>query len=896
MKPPRVAAFFLSRCAGRDDSRFVLADLQEEFDARIARQGARAARRWYWMQARRSAGPFLRSRLTRRSSLAPSARRAGLVGQVWEDLRYGGRSLRQHRGFTAVIALTLALGIGANASTFSVVYALFLRPLPYAQPDRLMEVGWKTSLPRVPHGFYAYWSAPRLRLLAQEQRVFSGVAGFARRGATLTGVDQPERVALELVTGNYFSVLGVRTSLGRAFNEADDVPGAERVALLSHDLWVRRFGADAGVIGRTLDLNGVPFAIAGVLPTEFRGQSGQIDVWLPTSAAAILFNRILIDSPVLSWLEVVGRLAPGVSGARAAAGLSAVGRDIALTTGGDRHLFQEVQLVPLDAYKRDPAVARSFVILFAAVGLVLLVACVNIAEFLITRAVARRREIALRLALGATPGRIVRQLLVEHTILAAVGGAGAAVVAIWGTKLLAASSRAIAGRQVGITASQMFDFYTIQLDGAVLAFNFALALATAFLFGLLPAWVAATPDLNGSLSDSAGGRTGTSPRYRLRRGLVVSEIALALVLVTSAGLMTRSLIDLHAIRLGYDATDVITFNVTFSKRPGADREMLRRLAALPGVEAAGGMTDPPFGGFVNETPVAVQPSSGSGADTSRLVGVHYVGGAAFSAIHTPILRGRAFTDADDAHAPRVAIVNATAARALWSNRDPVGQRIHLDVNWPDGQWAEVVGIVGDIRYGQAEDVVEPDVYLPYTQGGFLGWLFVRTPTSLQAQLPAIRHSIRAVDPNIALSNIQPLAAVAADAISRTTYASTLLGCFAAIAMFLAAVGTYGIVSHLVSERRKEIGIRLALGAEAGRIVRLMLREGFPLIGCGVFGGIVAAVGTTNLLKSSLYGVSSTDPATFVVAALVLILVAVAAAYIPARRATRTDPLVVLRSE
>ncbi len=826
----------------------------------------------------------------------PARRRRRPLGGLWRDVRYGARSFRRSPGFTAIVVATLALGIGANTTIFSAVYALLVRPMPYPHAERLAVVGWQTSAPDVTSGFSAFWSSPRLETLERTNRVFSGVAGFAQRYATLTGGAQAERVGLELVTGDYFRTFGVRAALGRPLETSDDREGAAPVVLISHALWLRRFGGDSAVIGRALQLKGHPFTVVGVTAAGFGGQSGQVDLWLPHVAAGTLFSRLMLDSPDIAWMEVVARLAPGVGVPAAEEALRAL--RLAIVAGASPEqlrLMEAPRLVPLAEYKRDPAISRSFLVLFAAVAFVLLVTCLNVAGLLVTRAIRRRREVALRVAIGATPAGIVRQLVVEHVLLALGGGLGAALLSVWGVRLLATTGRAIAGRQFGTTSSQLFDPSVIRLDAGVLAFNFLLALVAAVLFGFGPAWIAARSDVSAVLKEGGGGRTVTGGRSHARRWLAATEMALAIVLVVGAGLMTRSLVDLRAIRLGYDANGVTSFTIPPSDRPAIESELLRRLGTLPGVESVGAATGPPLGGYVNTTPVTVESSGGAPVRVPD-VGVHYADGAFFRTLRVPIVQGRAFTDADGPDAPRVVIVNQAAARRLWPGANPIGQRIHLEANWPRGAWAEVVGVAGDVQYRGVEDVVESDVYLPWRQGGFIATFFVRSTLPPASLVPSIRREVAAVDPDLPVTNIRPLAALGAEATARTRYASLLLVIFAGIATLVAAIGVYGVVAHLVSDRRRELGIRIALGAGRRSVVRLVLREGLRMSLWGAATGIVLAFGTTRVLRSSLYLVSPTDPVTFVLAAALLSAIGLLAAWIPARRATKVDPMTALRSE
>jgi putative ABC transport system permease protein len=825
---------------------------------------------------------------------------------MFQDLRYGARLLLKNPGFTAVAVLTLALGIGANTAIFSVVSAVLLRPLPYPEPERLVKV--YQAAPNPARGSMPMiWSYPRFEVLRGQSRSFAAVAAYTQGSYNLTGTSEPERLRVELVSAAYFPALGIKAIAGRTFTpEEDQAPGERLTALLSHGLWQRRFGGDPQVIGQTLELDHIPFTIAGVLPPGFKGQEGTAEVWVTMMAAPVLRYRRVLANANNYWFQVLARLQPGVTLAQAQAEMRPVSEQIERTHPGPKAMrpsgtTQEVvTLAPLQAAAVDPAFKRVFLLLLAAVGLVLLIACANTANLLLARAVARQKEFALRCALGAGRGRLIRQLLTESALLALGGGALGVLVGYWGLELLK-NFRPSDYATFWTSYARTFAFFTISLDGRVLAFNFALALATGLLCGWLPGLQAARANVQQALKEGAGGSlAGFHPVRRLsaRSLLVVSEIALSLVLLIGAGLMLKSLARLQAVHLGFAPEQVVTMAAPTSQpKPDFYAHLLARVQALPGVEAASVGSTAPLLGHASMTVMDIEgrPAAGEIA-----VGLHSVSPDYFRTLGIPLIKGRVFTERDRAGAPRVALINQAAADNLFPGEEALGKRIKPDIS-PDyetqEELVEIVGIVGNAKYGQLEKAIGPDVYLSFLQPTDAAQtLIVRSSVAPTAIAAAVRREVLALDRNVPLTQIQTLTARAAEVTSRPRFIAVLLTAFAGLALLLSAIGIYGVVAYSVSARTRELGIRLALGAQPGDVLRLVLREGLALLAAGLAAGLLASWGATRLLRSQLYEVGPGDPLTFILVSLLLAGVALLACYLPARRATRVDPLAALRHE
>ncbi|MBI1760543.1 MAG: ABC transporter permease [Acidobacteria bacterium] len=805
------------------------------------------------------------------------------MNTFWQDLRYGARMLMKQPGFTLIAVVTLALGIGANTAIFSVVNAALLRPLPYVHAEQLVAVFVRTnSDPRE----YVAW--PDLLDWRAQNRSFAQLAAFVPQSVNLTGRTgsqiEPGRVIGGFVSADFFPMLQVTAAQGRAFLPGEDVTGAERVAVVSYETWRDRFGADPQLLGQTLTLNNQPFTVVGVLPAGFRAPYSEIEVWLPIQH----YPNFSLDRKVTS-AGVFGRLKPGVSMRQAQTEMDTIAARLAQQypeTNKERGV-NLVGLQTLLAEQLKPAL----LVLFGAVGCVLLIACANIANLLLSRAVGRARELALRAALGASRARLLRQLLTESLLLALVSGVIGLLIGVWGMEALATSS-----------AVNLPGLFEIKLDRAVFGFTLGAALLTGLVFGLLPAWRVSRPDLNEALKE--GGRTaGAQPsRNRLRGLLVVAQVALSLVLLVGAGLMVRSFANLLGVDPGFDAHNVLTleYRVPRNKYPEPQQQwrfheqVVARVQALPGVESAAAVGAIPHGGNSGTSgftlPERATPPAGQEprAQTNR-ADPHY-----FRTLKIPVLQGRVFTAQDQAQTPPVIIINQTMARQYWPAGEALGRQVHLlspDVT------ATVIGVVGDIRHLSLDEPAQPQIYLNYAQQPHIfASLVVRTRGDANSFANAVRAAIWSVDSEQPVWKVRTLEFLLQRSLGGQRFLLQLIGALAGLALLLAAVGIYGVIAYAVSQRTHEIGIRMALGAQRRDVLRLVLGQGLKLVLLGVALGMAAAFALTRLMNTLLFGVGATDPLTFGVVALLLLLVALAACWFPARRALGVEPLMALRGD
>jgi putative ABC transport system permease protein len=815
------------------------------------------------------------------------ARGMHIFDQLRQDLSYAFRVLRKNPGYAAVVVTVLALGIGANTAIFSVVNAILLRPLPFERPDRLVMV-WQTN-PQ--HGsIQDQVSYLNLTDWREQQTVFEEIGAFNPRGMSLTGSGEPEHLPGCFVSANLFPLLGIKPMLGRYFLPEEDRAGGEFAVVISHSLWQRRFGSDPQILGRAITLNGASYTVVAVMPAGFQFPvQGQFPI--PTSE---LWAPLAIDSAQTNrqaqYLFAVGRLKPGVMTGQAQAEMASIAERLAEQyPAANRGLG--VNLVPLHE-QITGNLRRALLVLLGAVGFVLLIACANVANLLLARSTGRQKEIAIRMALGAGRSRLLRQLLTESMLLALAGGAVGLLLAFWGVRSL-----------VAFLPANMPRAAEIGVDRQVLGFASALALLTGIVFGLLPAWQASKPDLNEGLKEGGGKGVSGSGRLCARSLLVVTEVALAMVLLLGAGLLMKSFYRLLQVNLGFNPENAISvpFVLPQARYPDGNaraafiKQVTERLKALPGVEAVGGVNTLPLSGDYSSGPFAIEGRPLAPGEVNignrRAATPDY-----FRTLSIPLLKGRIFTEQDDFNAPPVVIINETLARRYWPGEDPIGKRLIIPPG-PNGTALSVIGVVGDVRNAGLEDEPKPEFYYAYFQNRMSYMVMVvRAGSDPASLISAARREIWAVDKDLPLANISTLEQLLAKTTAQRRFNLLLLGLFAALALALAAVGIYGVMAYTVMQRRHEIGIRMALGAEARDVRKLIVRQGMNLVFIGVGIGLGAAFALTRLMTSLLFEVSATDPLTFTSVAVLLTLVALLACFLPARRATKVDPVIALRYE
>ncbi|HMG76369.1 MAG TPA: ABC transporter permease [Pyrinomonadaceae bacterium] len=817
---------------------------------------------------------------------------------LWQDIRYGIRGLLKHPGFTLVALITLALGIGANTAIFTVVNAVLLRPLPFAEPQQLVFI-WQTHPFGKRIGVDKLPSSYRDFLDWQEQsNLFEGMAMLDGWGGNLTGGDTPEHVDGARVSVNLLSLLRARPALGSDFTAENAKPGNERVVMLSYGLWQRRFGGDASVVGRQMQIDGQAYTIQGVMGKDFAFPKDvglpdyfsfeKTEVWLP--AALSDQQRKNRES---HHLAVLARLKPGATLAQAQSQMAAVARNIeqqdpkqAKDWGTSVNLVHE-QVVGSSR--------KMILILLGAVGFVLLIACANVANLLLARATSRQKEIAIRTALGAGRLRIVRQLLTESVLLSLVGGTLGVLLASWSVKLL-----------VAYGSGRLPRLGEINIDGRVLWFTFAVSLITGVLFGLVPALQASKTDLNESLKESGRSAMGGRRRQRARSMLVVSEVALSLVLLIGAGLLIKSFVRLQNVKPGFAPDHLLTINLALPQaKYKEDAQMSRffeqvveRARAIPGVEVAAAVSHLPLSGqeeldgfTVEGRPAPVDLGQIQTADF-RVITPDY-----FRAMQIPLRKGRYFTDQDRANTANSIIIDETFARQVFPGEDPVGKRIDEQGGRADHGFATIIGVVGSVKHTDLSIVSRPAMYVVADQNPWQYMtLVIRSKNDPAMLTSAVRREVAAVDKDQPLSEITTMDELFAKAVAPQRFNMLLVGLFAALALMLATVGIYGVIGYSVTQRLQEMGVRLALGASARDILRLIIGRAMltALIGIGL--GLIAAFALTRVMTSLLYEVSATDPAIFAGLSVLLVGVALIASYIPARRATKVDPLVALRYE
>ena len=799
------------------------------------------------------------------------------------DMRYALRSVRKNPLFAAVVVLPLALGIGANTVIFTVVHAALIRPLPYYQPDRLVHL-WEANPKQEPEPYGA--SYPDLQDWRGASRYFEGFAAYVDGFTTLSENQQTERVTAGLVTTDFFPLLGVKPAMGRSFVAGEDQPGAPDVMLLSHAIWQRTFHGDPSIVGRSVTVGSSQVAVVGVLPAGFHFASvGDADLWFP-----LVPGKNQRANRFQHWMRVIARLRPGASLEQAKAEMRQIAERIARDDPA-YHTGSSILINPLrDVFVGD--VRPALLALLGAIGMVLLLACANVANLLLARAAVRRKELALRGSLGASRGRLVQQLLTENLLLALTGGALGVAFAHWGLRVLVAALPAD-------MRSHMPFLEGIGIHWGMLAFTAAVSLAMGMLFGMAPALRLSKTNLHAVLES---GHRSTGGREHLRHGLLVAEVAISLVLLVGAGLMMRSTAKLLAVNPGFNPQGLLTLNVSLpfktyntKAKVGAFHDrLMEHIEALPGVVGTGTVSMLPLTGGLATGGLQVVGRP----DPSEKFGFSFrnISSGYLHAIGVPLIAGRNFDNRDVADGPRVVMINRKLARTAFPHDEPVGQRVVFP--WINGQ-VEIVGVAGDENTGSLDSEVQPVVYFPYSQTLDGGWsTVVRTAGLATGVIAAVRNEVRALDPEVVVSRVRTMEQVIADApyTVMRRYPAMLMGAFAAIAMLMAVIGTYGLVAYGVSQRLHEIGVRVAMGARPADILRLVMGRSLALALAGIAVGVGSAAVLTRGLQKLLFGVKPLDPATFAVVAAVLVGAVLAASFIPARRATQVLPGVAMSGE
>ena len=803
---------------------------------------------------------------------------------VWQDFRYGIRVLVKSPIFTIVAVVSLALGIGANTAIFSVVNGLLLRPLPYPDPDRIVDV-WHTPPQESFPGMKRFSVSPGNYLDWRSQNeAFEGMAAYQDGGYSLSAGDAPVPVIGAAVTSDFFSVLRSTASQGRTFLPEEEQPGRNRVVVLGHGLWQRAFGADPNLIGQTLTLESQNFTVIGIMPAGFQFPQ-EVELWVP-----LAWDEKERQTREIHDYGVIARLKPDVSLAKAQAEMSTISSRLEQQYPEANKGWGAV-VIPLQEDLIGD-IRPALLVLFSAVGFVLLIACANVANLMLARGANRKKEIAIRIALGAARGRIVQQLLTEALLLAAAGGLLGLLLASYGSQLLVQLSSGnfpIAG-EIGI-------------DRWALGFTLLVSFGAGIVAGIAPAFQFSASDTSETLKQGTGRTGGSSARERTRKALVISEVVLSLILLIGAGLMIRSFWKLQQVAPGFDTSNTLAMSAGLptTKYPDAHQHaaffdrVLEQVGALPGVVSVGATTTLPLSGGGSTQPFTIEGRPEVAVAEQPTAKVRYISPNYFQTMGIPLQQGRFFSDQDRENGVQVVIISETMARQFWPGENPIGKRLTPSFHLQQGP-REVVGVVGDVKAGLDADV-SPVMYMSYKQAPRPYMTIVtRTASNPQNFTQAISKAIHAVDKEQALWNVRTMEQVLTASVSGRRFNMTLLITFAGLALVLAAVGVYGVMNYSVTLRRRELGIRLALGAQTGDVLRLVLGQGLMLTLTGVGIGLAAAYGLTRLMESLLYGVSATDLLTFISVSGVLVVVGLLASYLPARRATKVDPMIALRSE
>ncbi len=814
----------------------------------------------------------------------------------WQDLRSGARIFTKKPAFTIIAVLSLALGIGANTALFSVVNTLLLKPLPYLNGERLVMV-WQTN-PKIE--FFANQIPPTVADYydwQEQNQVFDSLALFGSGTKNLTGNGDPVIIGAANVTANFFELMGVHPESGTGFPPDADQPSTEKVVVISHNLWQNRFGS-ADMIGEKILLNQESYAVVGVMPAGFNfpraaempkhtGTFKQTDLWIPAR-----FTPEQKRDRNNHFNTVIARLKPNVTLEQAQTEMSTIAANLEKQYADNNEGFG-IRLVPFrEQFVGD--VKLALLVLMGAVGFVLLIACANVANLLFARSSARQKEIAVRAALGASRSRVIRQLLTESLLLALLGGLLGILVAPWVVSLLVA----LAPQNIPLLNE-------IKTDPTVLSFTFITSLLTGVSFGLAPAFQTSKLNLNEALKAVSKAATQSAQRSRMRQTIVIAEIALSLVLLVGAGLTIKSFVRILRVDTGFQAAQAITFSPAASSKKyvngeqqvGFTEQVLERVRAIQGVEAVGAVSDLPLSGSENMGGFSVEGKPDEAANKSKMIDRRGVTADYFTAIGIPLVSGRYFNEFDNQKAPGVIIVSEGFARRYLPGENPLGKRVKLGSASSDRPYLTIVGVVGDVKHTTLTDEARPHLYYPYQQRPQLNMAFVvRTPANLNALAPLIREAVWSVDKDSPVENLKPLEQSVIESTSQKRFQMLLLSLFAGLALLLAAIGIYGVISFAVSQRTQEMGIRLALGARPLDLIKMILKDGLWMTGAGVAIGLVFAFALTRLMGALLFEVSATDPTIFIAVSLILTGVALVACLVPARRATKVDPMVALRYE
>ncbi len=849
----------------------VLRDIEEELRIHVEMETETNIRRGMAPDEARAKAVKSFGNLVRNTERGYDVRGGGWLEALWQDLRYGARMLMKQPGFTLIAVLTLALGIGLNVALFSVINAVILRSLPYREAQQLVQL-WQHDQRKglleapVSNADFLAWRG--------QARSFADLTAHNVRMAALSTSDGAVEVAGVFVAANFFSTLGVMPQLGRTFTPEEEQQNRSFVVIISHQFWQSQLGGRADVIGQTIVLDERPHTVIGVLRADYQHPEVFLD-----RAAEIFLPLPLNPNDHRHALRVIGRLRVGIAPQQAQAELMTIARQLE-QSWPQSNAGWNARVVPL-AEQHSSKVRRALLILQGAVAFVLLIACVNLANLVLTRVATRTKELAIRAALGAGKARLIQLFLTESLWLAMLGGLGGLLLAVWCVDLLPS-----------FAPRELTNLGAIHIDGPVLGFTLLLTLMTLLCFSLAPLWQVSRASLNEVLKD-----TPSAPRgKRLRGALVIAEVALTLVLLTGAGLMLRSQLRLHNVPLGFDAKNLLLLQLSLPRsNPMVSfyQQLPAKIEALPGVQSAALTSSAPMSRSLNfRTGFIVEGQPARALENQPVIGLRFVSPNYFRTMSIPLKDGRDFAEVDTATAPRVAIVNEAFARQYLSGLAPLGQKLRR------GETVEeIVGVVGDFKYEGLQSEAEPEIYIPHAQNGFGGMtLVMRTRVPPESLATAAQRAVWQAEKNAVVSRVMTMNQLLSETTARPRFILLMLGVFALAALLLTGVGVYGVLTYTVAQNTREIGIRLALGARTCEVLKLVLGQGMKLVGAGVMIGLAGAFALTRLLKTLLFGVSATDPLTFAVIAVLLTGIALLACWIPARRATKVDPLIALRSE